>query len=205
MAPVENLHIRQPETSCHFNEDSSYTQIGASLEISKHIIQVPNHANSLVAIAAAKNMNIVPRFPEMAPGIAFLSSQNIRIHEKPAKHGNDSHAEYVVDWYRYKSDDGRENIIWFSRIPPKRGTSKPAHTHGIGLNGKGIYEHYIKVAGVAYIGEGENRRLMEKYEVVPPNTEHYVEAGEEGAIFFILIENVEGIEDQDIHQYMKAA
>lgn len=189
----------------YFNEDGSYTRLGAEMEISKHIIRVPNHEHSLNLMAEQKRMKIVPRFPEMPLGIAFLSRPEIKTYEEPARHNNNSGAEYVVDWYRYKADDGRENIIWFSRIPPNKGTSKPPHTHGINPNnGRGAFEHYLKISGVAYMGEGEERRLMDEYEIVPPNTQHYIET-DEGAVFFILIENVEGIADEDIHQHARVA
>jgi len=179
----------------------TYSEFGVSMEISKHIIRVPNHKNSLALMAKAKDMKIVPRFPEMPDGIAFLCLPEVEPRDEPAIHNNNSHAEYTIDWYRYTADDGRENIIWFSRIPPKKGTSKPAHIHGTNpINKKGVYEHYIKVVGNAYIGEGVDRRLMNKYEIVPPNTEHYIES-DEGANFFILIENVEGIKNEDIHEF----
>ena len=47
--------------------------------------------------------------------------------------------------------------------------------------------------------------LMGEYEVVPPGTEHYIEAGEEGVAFFILIENVRDIPDHQIHLYEERA
>lgn len=199
MVPPEARDLRPP----YFNPDGSYTRHGVEIEISKHIIWVPNHPESLVRIAQAKGMNIVPRVPEMPHGIAFLCKPNIETHVEGAKHNNNSEAEYIIDWYRYKADDGRENIIWLSRIPPGKGTSKPPHVHTINpLNNRAIVEHYLKVSGVAFIGEGKNRRLMNEYEVVPPNTEHYIETPEgEGAVFFILIEGVEGIDNKDIHQF----
>lgn len=189
----------------YFNENGSYTELGARMEISKNVIRVPNHPNSLELMAEARGMNIVPRFPEMPNGIAFLCIPNVKTYEEPARHNNNSSAEYVIDWHRYKSDDGRENILWLSRIPPKKGTSKPPHAHGVGVNGEGIFEHYLKIAGTAYIDEGGSARPMGKYEVVPPGMEHYIESGEEGAAFFILIENVEGIPDHQIHLYEEIA
>lgn len=197
---------RKPLGPDYFNVDGSYTQHGVLMEISKHIIRVPNHEHSLNLMAEQKRMRIVPRFPEMPLGIAFLSRPEIKTYEEPARHNNNSGAEYVVDWYRYKADDGRENIIWFSRIPPKKGTSKPPHTHGLNPNnGRGAFEHYLRVSGVTYMGEGEGGREMAEYEIVPPNTQHYIETGEEGAVFFILLENVEGIADEDIHQHARLA
>jgi len=204
MAIAERIKAREAPPA-YFNEDGSYTEFGVKMEISKHVIHVPNHENSLGLMAQAKKMNIVPRFPEMPNGIAFLCTPNVETREEPAKHNNNSSAEYVIDWYRYKSDDGRENILWLSRIPPKKGTSKPPHAHGAGINSKGIFEHYLKIAGTAYIDEGGRGRLMGEYEVVPPGTEHYIESGEEGAAFFILIENVEGIKNEDIHQFPQIA
>ena len=206
MALAERIETRESPIP-YFNEDGSYTRFGVQMEISKHIIRVPNNERSLGLIAKAKNMKIVPRFEEMAHGIAFLCMPNIKTYEDPARHGNNSGAEYGIDWFRYKADDGRENIIWFQRIPPKKGTSKPPHTHGINpINKKGVYEHYVKEAGIAYMGEGADRKLMADYEIVPPNTEHYIETEEnDGAVFFILIENVEGIENSDIHQFLQAA
>lgn len=185
----------------YFNENGSYTELGARMEISKHIILVPNHESNLSLIAKAKNMKVVPNFPEQPQGTIFLCNPEIDVHEEPARHGNNSEAEYRIDWFRYKADDGRENIIWLSRIPPKKGTSKPPHAHGLGVNGEGIFEHYLKIAGTAYIDEGGSARPMGEYEVVPPGTEHYIESGEEGAAFFILIENVEGIPNGQIHLY----
>ena len=180
----------------YFNENGSYTELGARMEISKHIILVPNRESSLSLIAKAKNMKVVPNFPEQPQGTIFLCNPEIEVHEKPARHGNNSEAEYRIDWFRYKAGDGRENILWLSRIPPRKGTSKPPHAHG-----EGIFEHYLKIVGTACIDDGGGGRLMGKYEVVPTGTEHYIESGEEGAVFFILIENVEGIRDDQIHLY----
>ena len=203
MASAECIELRGTPLP-YFNKDGSYARFGVQMEISKNVIRVPNHP-SLELMAEARGMNIVPRFPEIPSGISFLCRPDIKTHAEPAKHNNNSSAEYVIDWHRYKSDDGRENILWLSRIPPNKGTSRPPHAHGVGVNGKGVFEQYLKIAGTVYIGEGDGRRLMGEYEVVPPGTEHYIEAGEEGAAFFILIENVEGIKNEDIHQFPQIA
>ena len=86
MALTERISPRESLTPPYFNEDGSYTRLGVQMEISKHIIRVPNHP-SVNLIAEARGMKIVPRFPEMPQGIALLSNPNVKTHEKPARHG----------------------------------------------------------------------------------------------------------------------
>lgn len=191
-----------------YNKDGSYTQLGAWLEISRHVILIPKHSDDVQEkMASAKGMQIIPRPDGLQAGIALLSYPNVPIENPRRNHvkkvkdeGEPSDLEYFIDWFRYIADDGKENIIFAARVPQKGKTSRPPHTHGWNINEKPVYEHYFKLsAGDAYIGEEENKRLMKNYEAVPPNTNHYIEAGDEGVVLFMLLENVEGIPDDQIH------
>ena len=179
-------------------DNGAYTKLGVTLEISKHIIQVPYHSDeNLKKLAELKKRNIVTSLLKPGIAVALLSSEDIEIHDPLRPHNNGSSAEYAIDHHRYFAADGKENILYVSRIKPNGSTSK--HLHEIGTNGNGVFEHIFILDGEGTIGGENDRRPMEPYELVSPFSDHVIIAGQEGLSLVILTENVAGIPDDKIH------
>lgn len=179
-------------------DNGAYTKLGATLEISKHIIQVPYHSDeNLENMANLKKRNIVTSILEPGRAIALLSSENIEVHEPLKPHNNGSNAEYAIDHYRYFAEDGNENILYVSRLRASGQTSK--HIHELGINGNGIYEHIFILNGAGTIGGETDRRQMNPYELVTPFSDHVIIAEKNGLDLVILTQNVAGIPDDKIH------
>jgi len=183
------------ETICN-EADGSYTKLGAWLEISKHVIEVPFHSReNLANMAKLKDRNVVSGLLREGQPTALLSSKHIENHDPLIKHSNGSGAGYALDNYRYVADDGKENIIYASNVP--EGEPTTVHIHEMGKNGKGVVEHIFILRGSGTIGN--SKRPMNEYEKVMPYTEHGIVGGPDGVDLLILTENVAGIPDDKIH------
>lgn len=181
-------------------EDGSYTFEYAKRLLDSQIELVPRQ--SVINVAAERGRRIIPRLPSLPDWASIIARHDVDVKSELIGHEN-SDAKYAIDYYRFSTPDGKECMMYLWGMGPEQQTSKVPHIHGVGLDGNGIFEHHFILTGMAEIN-GElitSYRGRPNYHKARPGETHAARTNRfEGAVMAVLLENIAGIPDGEIHK-----
>ena len=194
---------RPPENI--YDADGSYTQEFAHRMLDERVYQVSGNAEM---IAKARGWKTAARLPGQPESMTIIHREDVDVKDESINHPN-SDARYIIDYFRFKAPDGKECMMFLWGMEAGQETSKRPHVHSTGIDGNGIYEHHFVIAGSIEVNghilstNRDNDGVTHNYHKALPGQTHAAKAGEKGAVVAIILENVEGIPNNKIHEYLE--